>query len=223
MLIDAVSAVLPSAVAVALSPFPVVAVILVLGSHHARTSGPTFAVGWVTGLTVLTTAVVVLLGDAEEPGSQTATGVGWMELLLGVGLLALALREWRTRTRADDDVEMPGWMATVDGAGPGRALGLGFVLAAANPKNLALTLAASASIAELGLTATDTTVAVAAYVLVGSSTVLGAVAYRLVRAERAAAGLESVKAFMVANNAVIMMVILLIFGVKLVVDGLADL
>jgi hypothetical protein len=44
---------------------------------------------------------------------------------------------------------------------------------------------------------------------------------RLLRAERAAAGLESVKAFMIANNAVIMMVILLIFGVKLVGDGLA--
>ena len=117
---------------------------------------------------------------------------------------------------------MPAWMASVDGVGPSRALALGLGLAAGNPKNVVLTMAASASIAEVGLDGADTAIAVSAFVLLGSATVLGAVLYRLVRAERAAAGLESVKAFMTANNAVIMMVILLVFGVKLVGDGLAD-
>ena len=118
---------------------------------------------------------------------------------------------------------MPGWMASVDGAGPGRALGLGLGLAAGNPKNIALTMAASARIAETGLDDADTLVAVAAFVLLGSATVIGAVLYRLVRGDRAEAGLASAKAFMAANNAVIMMVVLLIFGVKLLGDGLAGL
>jgi threonine/homoserine/homoserine lactone efflux protein len=223
LLVDAIGAVLPSALAVALSPFPVVAVILVLGSRHARTSGPLFALGWVVGLSVLSTVVVLVLSGAgaDDPDSAAASGVGGLQVGLGLGLLVLAARKWRTRPRPGNEVAMPGWMASVDGAGPGRALGLGLGLAAGNPKNIALTMAASASIAEIGLDGADTVTAVAAFVAVGSASVVGAVLYRLLRAERAAAGLDSVKAFMVANNAVIMMVILLAFGVKLIGDGLA--
>lgn len=223
MLVDAVSAVLPSAVAVALSPFPVVAVILVLGSRHARSSGPTFALGWVVGLSVLSTVVVLVVAGAgaDDPGGAAASGVGWARVALGLLLLGLAARKWRNRPQGGDEPAMPGWMATVDGAGPGRALGLGLGLAAGNPKNIALTMAASASIAEAGLDRADTAAAVAAFVALGSATVVGAVLYRLLRAERAAAGLGSVKTFMIANNAAIMVVILVIFGVKLVADGLA--
>jgi len=224
VLVDAVSAVLPSAVAVALSPFPVVAVILVLGSPHARTSGPAFAFGWVVGLSALSAFVVLVLAGAgaDEPGSAAATGVGWGQVVLGLLLLVLAARKWRSRPQEGAEVVMPGWMATVDGAGPGRALGLGLGLAAGNPKNIVLTMAASASIAEASLDGADTAAAVAAFVALGSATVVGAVLYRVLRAERAVAGLESVKAFMIANNAAIMIVIMVIFGVKLVADGLAD-
>jgi hypothetical protein len=177
----------------------------------------------VVGLGALSTTIVVLVAGAgaDDPDSAAATGVGWVQVGLGVLLLVLAARKWRTRPRAGEEVAMPGWMASVDGAGPGRALALGLGLAAGNPKNIALTMAASAAIAEAGLDGADTSIAVAAFVVLGSVTVVGAVLYRLLRAERAAAGLESVKAFMIANNAVIMMVILLIFGVKLVGDGLA--
>ena len=225
MLVDAIGAVLPSAVAVALSPFPVVAVILVLGSRHARSSGPTFALGWVVGLSVLSAVVVLVVSGtgADDPDSAAASGVGWLQVGLGVLLLVLAGRKWRSRPREGDEVAMPGWMTSVDGAGPGRALALGLGLAGGNPKNIALTMAASVSIGETGLDGTDAAVAVAAFVAVGSVTVVGAVLYRLLRTERAAAGLDSVKAFMIANNAVIMVVILLVFGVKLVADGLADL
>ena len=45
---------------------------------------------------------------------------------------------------------MPKWMATIDKFGEGKSFGLGIVLSAANPKNLALTLAAAGSIAQLG-------------------------------------------------------------------------
>ena len=225
MLVEAISAVLPSAMAVALSPFPVVAVILVLGSRHARTSGPTFAVGWVAGLSVLSAVVVLVVSGAgtDDPDSAAASGVGWLHVGLGLGLLVLAAREWRTRPQSGDDGAMPGWMTSVDGAGPGRALGLGLGLAAGNPKNIALTMAASASIGATDLGGTDAAVAVAVFVALGSVTVVGAVLYRLLRAERAVTGLESVKAFMIANNAVIMMVVLVIFGVKLIADGIAGL
>ena len=62
MLGDAIGDLLPSALAVALSPIPIVAIVLVLGAPHARTAGPAFAIGWIAGLLAVS-VVVVLLGD----------------------------------------------------------------------------------------------------------------------------------------------------------------
>ena len=118
---------------------------------------------------------------------------------------------------------LPAWMAAVEGTGPGRAAGLGLALAAGNPKNLALTVAAAASVAQTGVEGTDTVIAVAVYVLLGSITVLGAVLYHLVLGDRATATLAGVRAFMTANNDVIIMIVLLVFGAKLIGDGLSDL
>ncbi len=48
----AIGDLLPSAVGVALSPVPIIAVILMLGTPKARSNGPAFAVGWVAGLVI---------------------------------------------------------------------------------------------------------------------------------------------------------------------------
>lgn len=45
---------------------------------------------------------------------------------------------------------VPKWMATIDQFTAGKAGGLGVVLSAANPKNLALTIAAMAGVAQAG-------------------------------------------------------------------------
>ncbi|GEC20455.1 membrane protein [Pseudonocardia hydrocarbonoxydans] len=219
----AVGGVLAPAVAVGLSPFGVVGVVLVLGSPHARTSGPAFAAGWVAGLVAVSAVAVALTGDVDEPGSVAANGVGWVELALGVALLYLAARKWRKRRRPGEEVVLPGWMATIGDAGPGRAVGLGVTLMVANPKNLALTVSAAASIGQTDVVGTGLVVAVAAFVVLGSVPVVGAVLAHLVLGERAAAALGSVKEFMIANNDVVVVVLLLVFGFSLVGDGLSDL
>jgi threonine/homoserine/homoserine lactone efflux protein len=104
---------------------------------------------------------------------------------------------------------------------PARAAGLGIALSAANPKNLALTLAASASIAEAGLGRSDTALAVAVFVGLGSSTVVGAVLFSLAAPGRAAGPLAAVRRVMTDRNAVIMTLVLLLIGAKLLVDGLS--
>jgi len=111
-------------------------------------------------------------------------------------------------------------MAGVDSATPARATLLGAALSAANPKNLALTFAASASIAEAGLDGADEAVAVAAFVAIGSITVAGAALLYLVAAARAARPLATIRQFMSRNSAVIMAAVLLLIGAKLLVEGL---
>jgi threonine/homoserine/homoserine lactone efflux protein len=114
-------------------------------------------------------------------------------------------------------------MATIDSATPGRALVLGLALSGANPKNVALTLAASASVAEAGLDGADTAIAIAVFLALGSVTVVGAVVFHLLAPRRAARHLGAVRQFMSDNNAAIMTVALLLIGAKLIGDGVGDL
>ena len=97
---------------------------------------------------------------------------------------------------------------------------LGVALSAANPKNLALTVAAAATVAEAGLDTAEEAAAIAVFVAIGSAFVLGAVAVRLAGGERAAKPLAQIREFMAANNAVIMTVVLLLLGMKLAGDAL---
>ena len=220
MLSQAIGDVLPAAVGVALSPVPIIAVVLVLGTPKARSNGPAFALGWIAGLTVVSAVVLVVASGSDDPGSAAADGVSWGTLVLGVLLLVLAARKWRNRPKDGEEPELPAWVETVDSFTPGKSLVTGLALSAANPKNLALTLAAAASVAQSGADAADDVVAVAVFVVIGSLTVAGPVLFALVAPERAAAPLASVKQFMSAHSAVIMMVILVVLGAKLVGDSL---
>ena len=217
MLNEAIGDLLPSALAVALSPIPIVAIVLVLGAPHARTAGPAFAFGWIAGLLAVSVIVVLVLGTGNDPDSDEAMGVDWFKVAVGILFLLMAAKQWQKRK----EPETPKWMATIDTATPPRAALLGLALSGANPKNLALTLAASASIAEAGLNRADTAIAIAVFIALGSVTVGGAVLLYLIDPDRTARPLVAVKEFMSDNNAVIMMVVLLLLGAKLLGDGLA--
>jgi threonine/homoserine/homoserine lactone efflux protein len=222
VLIDAIGDLLPSAFAVALSPIPIVAVVLVLGAPKARAAGPAFAFGWVAGLLAVSVIVVLILGSGDDPDGDDP-GLNWLKIAIGILFLLMAAKQWTKRPKHGEEPETPSWMATIDTATPPRAALLGAALSGANPKNLALTLTAAASIAEAGLDQTDTAIAIAVFIALGSVTVAGSVLFYLVDADRAARPLAAVKQFMSDNNAVIMMLILLLLGAKLFGDGLAGL
>ena len=209
--------ILPLAIVVAISPVPIIAVILMLFSARARTNGPAFLAGWVVGLAVLGTVVLVLsdAGDLhDQDGPSTAAGV--VQLILGVLLLLASLRQWRSRPKHGEEPEMPKWLAGVDGLSPVKAAGLGVLLSAVNPKNLLLVIAAAVTIAQAGLGTGQQVVALVIFVLIGSVTVALAVVYSLLGGEGAAARLEEAKGWLVANNATVMFILLLVFGVVLI-------
>lgn len=222
MLSQVIGDLLPSAVGVALSPIPIVAVILMLGTARARSDGPAFAAGWMVGMIAVAAVVLVLTGSADT-SSTASDGVNGVKVALGILFFALAAKQWRNRPGPGEEAEMPGWMKTIDEIEPGRAFVLGAGLSGLNPKNLALTLAATATISQAGLSTADAVVAVLVFVVIASVTVAGAVAFYLLAEERAKAPLAEIKQFMVEHNAVIMMVILVILGAKLLGQGFGGL
>ena len=222
MLGEAIGDLLPSAVGVALSPVPIVAVILMLGTPKARTNGPMFAVGWVAGLVAVGVIVLLVAGDADS-GGDTSTAVDVVVLLFGLLLLGVAVKQWQARPRAGETPEMPRWMAAIDQFSAGRSLGLGALLSGVNPKNLALTLAAAASLAQAGLSAGGDAVGLTVFVVIGSLTVVGPVLAYLFLGERAERALAEVKEFMSDHNAVIMAVVCLVLAAKLIGNGIGGL
>ncbi len=120
----------------------------------------------------MSVVVVCLAGGSSDPDSHVATGVNGLMVAIWVGLLVMAGRQWRKRPKRGEDAVMPGWMTGIESVSPVRAVGLGLALSAANPKNRALTMTASASIARAGLDSADQTIAVATFVAIGSVTVV---------------------------------------------------
>jgi threonine/homoserine/homoserine lactone efflux protein len=118
---------------------------------------------------------------------------------------------------------MPKWMADVDALEPGKTFGLGILLGAVNPKNLVLSLAAAAGLAQLGLAAGEVVVSIIVFVVLGSLTIAGPVAYYLFGGERAKTVLNDLKDWLGAHNAAVMTVLFLVFGVDLIAKGLPPL
>jgi len=150
---EAIGAVLPLAIGVAISPITIFAVILMLFSARARQNGPAFLAGWVGALTVVG-SIVLVLAEAGRVGSDGSSSnlAAMLKALLGVLFLMLAVRQWRTRPAEGEQAPMPKWMAAIDSFTTGRSLGLAALLAGVNPKNLALTVGAGLAIAQSGAT-----------------------------------------------------------------------
>jgi hypothetical protein len=219
-----ISEVLTFAVAVAISPIPIISVILMLFSARARVNGPAFLFGWVVALAAVSTIVYIVSHDGNVASSSTAAdSVSWGKIVLGVVLLLFARRYWRNRPAPGTEPSVPKWMARVDTLSPLQAAGLGVVLAAANPKNLILTIGSAAGLAQLGLSASDAIVATAVFVVLGSVAIAGPVLYALFGGERARASLDSAKGWLGAHNAALMAALFLVFGVDLIAKGLPPL
>jgi len=221
---EAIGQSLPLAVGVALSPVPIIAVVLMLTTARARANGPAFLLGWLVGLGVVGAIVLALAGPggASEEG-QPAAWVSWLKLLLGLGLVLVAVRQFRGRPRGDEEAPLPKWMGAIDRFGPGQALGGGAALAGANPKNLLLAVAAAAAIAQTGIPGGQQAVAYAVFAVIGTLGVGAPVGIYLAMGERSAELLGRLKDWMGHHNAVIMAVLCLVIGVKLVGDGLGGL
>ena len=223
LLLQSIGAGLPAALAVALSPFPVIGVVLMLAGSHGRRNGALFAAGWVVGLAFVAAIVVVVFAGADNPESTSSAIADWGRVIVGSGLIVLGVRKRWTRPRPGDVVAVPRWMASLDEATAGKALVLGALLSGANPKNFVLTAAAATSMVEAGTHGSDLLVAVIVFVLVGSFPVIGAVIVRLVGGQWGISFLDAVRQFMVANSAVITVIVLLILGAKVLGDGLIGL
>jgi len=222
---QAIGDILPLAIGVAISVVPIIALILMLLTPKARSNGVAFALGWLLGLCVVGFGGLAIAASAGPSTSSGASdGASGAKLAFGVLFLLLAVKQWRSRPAPGEDPVMPKWMATIDAFTPGKALVLAALLSGVNPKNLMLTLAAAATIAQVpGLSGSQQVTAMIVFIVLASLTVLAPLAVYLAMGSRAAEVLGGWKTWLSANNASIMCVLFLVFGALLIGKGIGGL
>jgi hypothetical protein len=221
---QAIGGSLALAVGIALSPIPIIAVVLMLTTPRARANGPAFVLGWLLGLGVVGAIVLAVAGPANASSSGTpATWVSWLKIILGAGLLLIAVRQFRGRPHGEDQAPMPKWMGAIENFKPAAALGTGALLAGANPKNLILAVAGAASIAQTGIAGAQQAIAYLIFAVIATLGVGAPVVIYFAMGERSQQLLSKLKNWMGQHNAVIMSVLCLIIGAKLIGDAISAL
>ena len=221
---EAIGDLLPAAVGAAISPFPIIAVVLMLVSPRGRVNGPAFLVGWLVGVGLGGAILLALARSASaNDDGQPADWVNWLKLALGVLLVLLALRQWRGRPLGDEEPVTPSWMGELDSFTPVKAVGAGVALSVLNPKNLLLMVAGAAAIAQTGIPADEQAVAWIVFTIIASLGVATPIVIFFAVPDRSAELLGRLKTWMADNNAVIMAVILVVIGAKLIGDAISGL
>lgn len=222
---QAIGDLLPLALGVAISPIPIIAVILMLLAPRAKGASVGFLVGWLAGIVVAIVVFLLLAGGVagDSTGDDPSAVVSWIRIALGALFVLLATRQWRGRPRGGAEPSLPGWLQAIDKVTPAKALGLGFLLAAINPKNLAMAIAAGVAIGSAGLPGGEQAVTVVVYVVIAASTIAVPTIAYLVAPDRMQRPLDGLKSWLETNNATVMAVLLVVIGFVVFGNGLGGL
>ncbi len=215
--------VLPLALGILISPIPVIATILMLLAPQARAASVGFMVGWLAGIVVALVAFVLLssvIPAQHDDPSQPVAGV--VKIMLGLLMLLIAARQWRGRPHDGEEPALPGWMAAIDKMTLARAVGLGFALAAVNPKNLLMTASAGVLVGTADLSTGEVAAVVAVFTVIAGASVMVPVAGYLLARDRMSGPLQSLRVWLVHNNATVMAVLLLVIGVTMIGKGIGS-
>ena len=219
----AIGAILPFAVGVAVSPIPIIGVILILFTPLARSNGPAFVAGWLLALLAVGGVTLLVADSGDVATHESASDLAYaLKVVLGLTLLLLALQQWKKRPREGDEVETPGWMASIETFTPPRSFGMGALLGV-NPKNLFLVIGAGLTIAQFNLEGAEQWIVLLVFTVLASVSVAGSVLYYILAGAKAKERLDPLKVWLLRNDAAVMAVLLLVFGVILFGQGFGGL
>jgi hypothetical protein len=221
---EAVGQILPFAVGVAISPMPIVAMVLMLITPKAKSNGFAFLAGWIVGVAAAGTVCLLAIGPSSTSDSGApADWTFWLKLVLGVVLVLLAAKEWRARPAPDAEAPMPKWMSALDEFTAPKAAGMAVLLSALNPKNLVFIIGGATAVAQLNLATSDQVVSWVVFTIIATVGVAVPMVIYLFMGSKAAHILHGLKTWMARNNTAIMAVLLVIIGAKLIGDAISGL
>jgi threonine/homoserine/homoserine lactone efflux protein len=218
---DVLRQLLPLAAVVAFNPLPVIAIILVLQTSQGRRAGSAFAGAWLVALLALGGIAILIANQTDLYGSGSSSAVARViRAAVGLMLVVLAVRKWTGRPRAGEEATAPAWMDALASTTPAKSARLGALLAAGNPKNIAVTLAAAAAIVEAGLSVGLEATALVFFTVASTLGIAVPLLARLALGDRGDAVLASWARWLTRHNSVVMALVLLVIGVLLVAGAI---
>ncbi|MGP3932150.1 GAP family protein [Nonomuraea sp. KM88] len=214
---------LPYTLGLIVSPFPAVAVIALLISANGRPKALLFEVTWLIMSWVVLIVLIMLLGAAGVTGHAKATWLTWLDLAIGVLLLAMAFAGIRraARRRQGKAPEVPRWIAAMDTMTTPKIIGVAALLIVANPVNLASLAGGAIAAAHEPLTAGRQLILAAVFVVIGSIGVLAPYATALTSGgdER----LQRMRGWLIQHNGALTLLLILVFALLFLAKGLRGL
>jgi threonine/homoserine/homoserine lactone efflux protein len=212
----------PLAVAVALSPVPVIATLLMLLARRSTDTGLGFLLGWTFGIAGVTTvfALAASTSRAEARSDTSPVATDWILLSLGLLLLLLGIRGWLRRARSPAVTTRPRWMDALDSLSRVRAAGLGVVLSALNPKNLTICAVAGAMIGGTSGKTVEQVAAIVVFTIIGTSTVALPVLSYLVARDRLRPSLDGLREWLEQNSRAVVSALFVAIGLVLLAQAL---
>lgn len=210
-----IASVIPHAVAVALSPMPIAALILLLLSNKARSNSVAFLLGWMVALLINVGICIILFSEASNQTQSKSMLSSLISALLGITLLFLAFKQWRGRPKTGETPITPKWMQTLESFTPLKAFGVAFLLVTLNAKNTVLDIATGVIIGQKATSVSEGITALLIFTVIASSTIIIPVSAFLLYGNRLTHTLDSLKQWFMYNSATILFVLFLILGVSL--------
>ncbi|MGZ8804393.1 MAG: GAP family protein [Microbacterium sp.] len=221
-MIDVLGDIIPFGVGVALSPFPIIAVLLLLTAPVGVGGGLLFLGGRAVGFALLT-AVFAVLSDVVDTAAGSTLPAAVLRIGLGMVLIIVAVRKLVKRPRGDDEPVLPRWMRTIEGMGRGASARLGLVLTVANPKEIAFAAGAGLTIGGAFLPLSQIVVLGVVFVVLACLSVAIPVVAVAVGRDRVTPALGAARIWLVRNSAIVMAVVLLVIGAMVLGSGISGL
>jgi hypothetical protein len=211
---DTTASLIPAALGIAISPVPIVELILVIFSRRRVPN----TVAFVLTLIVLSAAAVAIgaAGEkaTESSANHTSTAMAIVLLILGAVLLLVAVRNLQNRA----DTSEPKVLQKIAGMGPPAAAFLALGATFVNPKNLVLLIAAGQTIG--AATSGSRLLIGGVFLLIATAPYTFAAGYALIGGAPANRNLDRARAWLIAHNRMIMGVICMLLGALLVVKAI---
>jgi len=212
---------LPLAVGVAVSPVPIICVLLMLTTERGRLHGAWFTLGWFLGV-VAVCAALAATGVGSTDQNDHAIAVA--QLVLGGALLLGGVAIWLRRPgQGGGESGPPPWLRVLDRLNAPRAVGAGVLVAIVNPKDFALSAAAGVRLDHAEVAFVPALVCLAIFGAVASVTVAIPVVAAWALGERAAPVLHRAHDGLGRYGDRAVAITCVGIGVLLVVQGLAGL
>jgi hypothetical protein len=215
--------IVPLAVGIALGPFAIIGVLLVHFAKRPALGGVLFLAGWVLGLATVAGVVYGIASAFDFSASGPPMAANVIKILLGLVLLAFAVRQLGRRPEPVGAAKMPKWLPVTERLTPAKSFVFGALIAGVHPLNVTLTLAAALTVAQAGLSGTAAAVSLILFVVIASTGVALPVAFYNLRSAKAAHRFGGWKTWLIGNDITVMLVVYLLLGVVLISRGIRGL